>query len=417
MARASSRTLLPLDTFAKIMGMHPLHFNGVQVDTIAPATTCGSPIMQYAWQATDAISREDIAIAIADAEARIAQYTRFKLLPTFEADERHPWPRGATPEAFGGWSYGARGQGAAVKTNYGHLVSGGIEGVLALALNAPVVYTDTDGDGFSETATIAVSLPTSVTDPNEIAVFYPGESADREWEIRPLVVSVSGGVATIRARREQFVNPGFLESYGVRSVDGLDPASFLATVDVYRMYHDPSQQVQFLWEGPSAGMCGCSQGGCQTCFLSAQFGCTLVRDYRTGLISASPAVWNSATYGYEGAGLAIGRAPDRVRLWYRAGYRDATTRRPMVEMDPRWQRAVAYYAASMLARPMCQCENVSALVSHLQVDLSKSVASQGAGENYRTSNEMLDNPFGTTRGAVEAWKVFRREAIGEAVLL
>lgn len=411
MARATSRTLLSLDAFAKIMGMHPLHFNGVEVQDLAPATTCGSPLTQYAWQSANAVAREDIANAIADAEARIAQYTHFKLAPTFEVDERHRWARSGG--VVGPWG---RPTNPSVKTDYGHLIAGGVEGKTLIAGAAAVTYTDTDGDGYSETATVVAN--TTVTDANEIALFYPGESADRAWEIRPITVAISGGVVTIRTRREQMVNPGLLEGFSGRSVDGLDSAQFLANADVYRMWHDPSQQVQFLWEGPNWGMCGCGVSTCQTCLLTAQFGCTTVKDYRIGLIGASSATWNSVTSAYESAPAAVWRPPDRVRLWYRAGYRNQTgAKRPMVDMDPRWQRAVAYFATALLARPMCMCENVTAAVSHWQNDLAKSVASQGAGENFRLDSALLGNPFGTTRGGIYAWNVFRREAIGDAVQL
>lgn len=413
MARANDRTLLPLDTWARIMGMHPLHFNGVQVQDLAPATTCGSPIMQYAWQTANGVAREDIANAIADAEARIAQYTRFKLLPTFEADERHQWP-GGMPPIQSAWNR-SWSNAPSIKLDYGNLIAGGVEGRTLSNANAPITYTDADADGYAETATVTVI--TSISDINEIALFYPNEDGDPAWEIRPINVSILNGVATIRFRREQCVNPGLLEGFGGRSVDGLDSAMFLTAADVYRVWHDPRQQIQFLWANPSWGGCGCATATCATCFLGAQFGCTVVDDYRTGMISASSSAWNSTTETYEPAALAYNRAPDRVRVWYRAGHRNQASKRPFVDMDSRWARAVAYLATSLLTRPMCQCENVTSAVSHWQDDLAKSVASQGAAENYNLDRDLLGNPFGTTRGGIYAWQVFRRESIGEAVLL
>lgn len=417
MARADVRTLLPLDVFAKIMGIHPLHFNGVFVQDLANVTTCGQPLMQYGWQSANAVSRDDIAQAIADAEDRIAQYTHFKLAPTWEIDERHEWPRGVMPIAWRGsgpWPVGI-GRGPAIKTDWGHLVAGGIEGRTPLGLGTPLVYADTDSDGYFETA--VTSVATTITDINEIAAYYPGEGADPAWEIRPIHVSIAGGVATLQMRREQLVNPGILEGFGGRATDGSDDTMFLTNVDVYRVFHDPQQQVQMLWEGPNQGGCGCAQSTCQTCFLSAQFGCTLVRSYRTGLITASPANWNSTTQGYEGATLSMGGAPDRVRLWYRAGYRDQTQKRPIHDMKPQWARAVAYMATALLARPLCACQNVTAQVEHWMDDLAKSESDQSTSQNYRLDTRVLANPFGTTRGALYAWRMFQRESIGEAVTL
>lgn len=415
MARASTRTLLSLDDWAKIMGFHPLHFNGIQVPGLAPANICGQPIMQYAWQQVDGVSREDIAEAIAEAESRIAFYTRFKLLPTYEIDERHQWTRPAQADLFSSWMLGVGGQGATVRTDWGHVISGGIEGFTPILAGAGVAYADLDGDGYKETATVTVT--TTVTDPNEITVIYPNELGDRAWEIRPIRVTISGGVATITMRREQLLNPGLMESLSsTRAIDGGDDSAFSTTVDVYRSYIDPSQQVQFLWEN-TFGSCGCDSSTCSTCYLSAQFGCTVVRDYRTGLLVPSSAVWNATTQNYEATVLSVPRAPDRVRLWYRAGWRDQSRTRSSVEMDPRYARAVAYFATSILARPMCACSNVTAAVEYWQEDLAKTKFGQASSENYQIDRSLLSNPFGTTRGAVYAWRLFSRQAIGEAVLV
>lgn len=414
MARASIKTLLPVDSFAKILGVHPLHFNGVYAQDLAPATTCGQPLAQYAWQSSNAVSREDIAQAIADAEDRIAQYTRFKLAPDFVIDERRSWPRSPVPELYASRMWNARQQNSAVKTEWAHVISGGVRGSTVVQTGAGVVYTDTDGDGYKETATIAVN--TTITDPSEIRLFYPGESGAIEWEIRPIKVTFANGVATIRARREQFVNPGLIEGFSARGVDGMDDPSFLATVDVYRVFHDPSQQIQFLWESQPS-MCGCGSLSCTTCYLMAQFGCMLVRDYRTGMVTASSATWNSATQVFESSPLSVGRAPDKVRMWYRAGYRDQTQARPMLDMKPAWARAVTYFATALLNRPMCSCQNLQAQMEYWQDDMSKIQVSQSTSENFQVDRSLLSNPFGMSRGAIHAWRTFQREAIGEAALI
>jgi hypothetical protein len=397
------------------MGFHPLHFNGVEVFDLAPATTCASPLMQHPWQVNNGIAREDIAVAIADAEARISQYLRFKLLPTFEIDERKAWPRPHGADMFATGVMNIRGQPSAIKTDWGYLLSGGIQGQSLVSASAPITYTDTDSDGYAETATVTVV--TSVTDPDELTVFYPGESGDLAWEIRPIAASITSGVATIRFRREQAVNPGLLEGFGGRSAVGTDDTLFLTAVDVYRMYLDPQQQVQFLWEnGGGATACGCSNGGCQICYLGTQFGCASVREYRSGMISAVPAEWDAATSQFVSASSAVGRAPDKVRLWYRAGWLDRTQRRPYVTMDPTWARAVSYMATSLLSRPMCSCQNVTAQVEYWQTDMALIKVSGGASENFQMDRAMLGNPLGTTRGAVAAWRLIRDKAVGEAVL-
>ncbi len=36
MARATAKTLLPLDTWARLMGVNPLHFNGARLPGVDP---------------------------------------------------------------------------------------------------------------------------------------------------------------------------------------------------------------------------------------------------------------------------------------------------------------------------------------------------------------------------------------------
>jgi len=419
MSRASTITQLPLDRFFYYMGVNPVHANGIEIqaNNIAPATTCGQPLMQYPWQSVGAVSREDVAIAIATAEQRISQYTRFKLLPDFEADERHPWPRPYPPELFAGSMMNMRNHPSAIVTNWTHLISGGIQALTLIGNSVGITYTDTDGDGYKESAQVSAALPANVTDPDEIRLFYPGENGDAAWEIRPIVVTITGGTVVVQFKREQAVTPGNMEALTAkRAVDGMDDSKFLTTADIYRLYNDPQQQVQFLWENQPA-MCGCSTDGCQVCYMGSQFGCASARDHRRGLLSAVPATWDASAGAFVNAVAAVGRAPDRVRLWYRAGYRWLNNLRPTAVMDPRWERAVAYFAASLLGKPMCECQNVTAQVEYWQTDTALIKVSGSSSENFRISPKILDNPFGTTRGAIFAWNTFRQEAIGEAVVV
>ncbi len=373
--------------------------------------------MQFDWQTSDGVSREAIAVAIQDAEMRITQYLGFKPLPIFEVDERHEIPRPHPPELFARFARDPSGLGSSVKLDYGHVVAGGIERRDAIALNQAVVYSDGDGDGYKETATLTFS--TSVVDPNEIALFFTGQLGAAEWEIRPITVTIAAGVATIVTRREQLVNPTLLVGFSGNAIDGDVDANFMPNLDVYRVWHDPSQQVQFLWEGALFGgflsTCGsCGDPTCATCYLSAQFGCTLVRNYRLGLITSQPAVWNSTTNAYESSPYAVNRAPDRCRYWYRAGYRNQRAKRPFVDMDPRWERAIALLAATMLERPICGCPNVENITRYWRDDLAATHTDREGGDTYQFPAKFLNNPLGTTRGALQAWRIIRNEGIGEA---
>ncbi len=421
MARAETLTKLSLDRWAQIIGISPLHFNGVFVNT---PTVCSQPWMQFPHQAVDRVSREDVAYAIAQAEADLEHFLGYRLLPGWEVDEWNPTVRPWKPENFNLSVTGVRGLGQTVRAKWGMMVSGGIRAQEVIQAGAAVTYSDNDGDGYSETATVTIAA--SVSDVCEYAVFFPAAgpvttAGAQEWEIRPRQVVISGGLATITLRREQLVLPQLqsdlvppADDSHLRGVDGADNANFLTTVDIYRVYNDPQRQVQFLWE-PGAGGCpSCDGTGCPACSYSAQEGCLLARsDPRLSIMAFEPASWNATTLQFDSAAWAVGRQPDLVRLWYYAGLRDRSLSCPTLQMDREWERIVAYYAAALLDRPVCECNNVHAWVEHWRRDLAIS-----GEEGLEISRRDLDNPFGTRRGMVNAWRRATRDgaAIGSVAL-
>lgn len=404
-------TLLPIYQFAKVLGLHPLHVMGVDANIgSAQNRVCVSPIKQYSWQDSDGVSREELSWAILEAEADLARELGYWPAPKWIDVERVE-----IEQPGAGWyrsMYDIRGDLFSVKTQYGELISGGTEGKSLIDDAVAVVYSDADSDGYAETATITVS--TSVTDPEEIAVYYPGLSGDDEWEVRPINVSISGGTATITCRREQLVLKSLLESLNpATAIDGLTNGNFLTTVDVYRKYHDPSTQVQLVWRG--LGDCwSCSGDGCASCGLTVQTGCTTIKDKKLGLITISPAAWDgdeeSFTYEYPSV---CSRRPDYVRLWYRSGYRDMSLSRPNITVAREWQLAIAKLAISKLDRLICSCKGVSDVQSHWSADLRRSASSRGGSSVYKATNyELENNPFGTTVAAMDVWRLVRRKALG-----
>lgn len=413
MARANTRTLLPLDQFASILGLHPLHFNQVEMPNLAPATTCGQPMVQWGWQSAAAVGREEVAECIARAEDTIARELGYNVMPTWEADEYAHFIDPANRELWSQSPINLRGRWSALKTNRGYVQSGGIEAKTLIDDAVAIVYTDTNSDGYFETATITVA--TTVLLPEEIAIYYPGKSGSSLWEIRPITVTITGGVATIVCRREQLVIEAAMESFNPRSVIGTDAASFLTTVDVYRHWNDPSTQVSFLW-GPYANACGCSSGDCETCTSDTQTGCMSVRDSRRGLVGTSPADWNTTDLVFNSAAFTVFHSPDRARLWYRAGWKDNRNALPNIQMDRDWAVIVARLAVSYMDRVICSCQNVTSLFQRWNEDLAHNVSSPQASSSFRYPQRLFENPIGTTRAAIEAWRKIQRERLGEGVV-
>ncbi len=423
MALSAIRTQLPLDRWAEILGINPLHFNQVTDDAV-PNTVCSRVWKQWAWQESDQVSRLDAALAISQAEQVIITHLGYNLVPEWTIDERVRATQPGIPEVLNVGGLNVRGFNMTTKTEKGHIISGGIEGKTLIEAGAIITFLDQDGDGYFETARVTV---TSSVDPDEIAVYYPGEDGADEWEIRPLnnplthlrrVVDIGGGLINIIFAREQVVDPLILSDFNPGPADGSAPGDFLATVDVFRHFNDPQQQVTLLW-APHGQFCDCGTTTCVVCAHSTQTGCLLANDFRTGRFHYRPAAFNATTGVFDAASFIISRNPDNLRLFYYSGFQDRNKIAPRVEMADDLARAITYLSLTYLTRELCDCNNVEQLAKAMREDLSMTWSTQNDSRNFSLSPSDLANPFGTMRGSLYAWRFAnqRGRAIGEAVVL
>lgn len=397
MARANTYTWLSLDRFAEILGLHPFHFNGFTSDLIVSQSYCGDMWYQYDWMHADRTSRESIAMAIKQAEDKISEFVGFNLIPDWEVDERQRTVRPISPELFGG-GYQPRWTAKSVTVDKGWIISGGLKGKTLIDDGVAITRSDEDGDGYKEKCVVTVA--TTVTDVNEIRIYFPGYDGADEWEIRPLKsVEISGGIATIEFRSWQIPLPDYWESMVLAPIDADDDANYITTCDVYRVYIDPSQMVQFLWEG-IPNTCGCGDGDCAECAKSSQYGCLSVRNERLGFFMYRPATWDEDTGQYLSDEWTTSREPEILHLWYCAGWRNKKLPRSFVNMDYYWETAVAYYAASLLERPICGCNNAAEFVKSWMEDLAR----VGTDHSWQITSSQQDNTFGSRRGAIYAFQ-------------
>lgn len=436
MARAETITQLPLDEWARIFGIHPLHFNGVKQPSNDPGgAICSKVWPQYAWQASDQVSREDIAVAISEAEAQVEEMLGYHLTPRWDYDEWQATMRAYRPELAVLNNGDVRGMHRIIVLGNSYFISGGIEAVLSLDEPA-VVYSDADGDGYKETATATMSIAANY-DPAEVEVHLTSAvgTYDEGTRIRPVRVHVTdngNGTFTyvFTCRREQLVlwnKLSVLPSPTLLAVDGADDANFAATVEIWRHYNDPSTQAVLMWE--SAGDCSsCNGAGCGACLYATQSACLVARqDPKMSVVAYSPANWDAASQSFVPLNCwPIGRDPDVVRAYYRSGWtagsgtggRAPLAARPSEsypKMDPHWARIVAQFAASKLDREVCDCAS-SAQLDYWSQDLAY-VGGATQLATFSISPSDLDNPFGTRRGAVMAWKAIQSPAVGKAVLI
>lgn len=418
MTRASTYTLLSLDRYAGIVGITPAHFAGGVSGTVFPLTNrCSDVWAQYSWQASDAVSREDLALEIANAEQDIANVIGWWPAPTWIAQEVHDYPRHHRPEVYALGGVNVRGGRKSVTAKYAKVISPGRRAVTFVAspsvAGGAVVFSDDDGDGFDETVTVTAA--TTLTDECELHVYFTGQGGAQEEEIRPArSQAIAGGVFTAVFWSWQFLDPDLwdqIPTNDYNAIDLDDPASYVAAVDVYQEYTDTtSASAQFYWEPqPSlttSSICSvCLGTGCAACQLTEQDGCVHIRDAERGVLVPTPATYDRESGAWATVQYSICRDPDQVKVWYYAGDLSNENRRG-IACDPLsnwWAQTIAMLATARLERPFCNCGPATALAMQWRKDMAF------VGEtSHNLPYALFDNPFGTRYGEIRAWQRISR---------
>ena len=409
--------LLPIYTWLEILGFHPWHSAGIAgTGDLAITTGCDTLMRRYEWQNSDAAGTKAIEQAIETAEAKLTQYLGYSPAPHYVV-ETLAWPRIGTP-------YGADGRWLTMQTTEGEIRAVGVESLTAISVAAIVTYSDEDGDGIQDTFTI--SAASTLTDASQVAVYF--SLADRfngfgattaigdRWRLQPITITISGGTITVKGPKQLCVKPLKYEGVVNIGANGLDPATaanFVTTLDLYQRSTatdgntvDTSQAV-VTWETRPCHGWACCCDGCVAASYSgsiADVAATAqavarvgIRDARRGLITPAAELYDSAGQTWSSNSCCGGEAPDRVTVRYLAGCplgSDGLMQEP-------FRTIVARLAAAELARPVCGCDSANRELYYWQFDLSQTARGD---ELFGISQENLNNPLGTRRGHVQAWK-------------
>lgn len=382
--RVSVETLLPLQTWAEIMGVSPWEMGQVGFGFPVPnLAQCEHIFFQYAWQ-QDFLSREEVASAISKAEEAIAEELNYWPAPKWITNEVQLYPRPAKRQWYGAGGT-PRGQYKAVQLNWGKVQGAGILARTSIG-TAAVVLSDKDGDGINDTFT--VSIATAVTDTAEIGIYFKsadrnGEAIDETWRIRPITVSISGGTATITGHPALLVIPDLTTTTDPQILDVTDNI-YVTEVEVYRVYRDTTateanqNQGSALWE---------TQPGCDgiDCVEAASPICVGYRNAEMGQVLVD--------YHLDGICPPRGYEPDRVRVSYLAG-------EPLVngKMARHMAEAVAYLATSLLPVDKCGCERSARIIAYW-----RALPNEGESNRPITSEEVNNIPWEPRRGGLYAW--------------
>lgn len=420
-AQPLTRTLLSGGRYAKIMGINPAHFAGGFGQSIFPVE-CEDVWPRHSWQSSDRLSHEELFNTIYGVEEDIASILGYYPAPKWIAKEMHRYPTHYRNEAFG-FGLNTRGMYKSVIAKHGKFIQAGQRAVssigTATTTGGSLAYTDEDGDGQVDTATI--TLATSLTDECEVNTYFANKNGDPEWEIRPArSKSIASGNVTLVYDSWLFIDPDTLSAYptstGFRGVDITTIANYVTSVDVYREYTDFTQQsVEFSWEPKPSNLLfttfctSCGGAGCITCQNTTQEGCLHIRDVVGGLLVPVPATYSDADSRWNEQAWTECREPDTVKIWYYAGdlserflRGDDCDRLPL-----HFAQAIAWAATARLERPPCGCQNVRSMFAALRRDLAFVGSGEGEG-SYNISFDELDNPMGTRQGEIMAWRRIRK---------
>ncbi len=327
-----------LPRYAQMIHYTECSFFGVVRDT-TPAR-CRS-----IWVKTE---RDLIRKYLAEAQEELEQVINYPLAPTWITDEQH---RYSFP----------------VLTRWGLVIEAGVRGKTTISADEAVNHA-------ADPAVIG-PVATTVTDEDEIKVYYPASLVEDEIEIHPSDIDISGGNVTIYVPKCRMVHPDVVDNPRA-GIDYADNSNFLALVDVARVYNDPSTQGELVYPH---GTTGCSCGD------ETRDACIYVRNGRIGELDLLRATYSGGAW--SAASSSCFCTPSNVRVNYRAGM-DPLTRQA--------EDAIVRLAHSKMPEEPCACEPVRGLWER----------DRNVPEVF--TRERLNCPFGLSDGAWTAWTFAQR---------
>lgn len=353
-----------------------------------PSTTfpaCDKPMFSYQWQ-QNYLSRAEFALAIQEAERRIADQLHYWTYPHYAYNELQNYPHPANAQIWGGGA-NTRKQWKSTRLNYSKIISPGLFTRTLIDAAIAITRVDTDGDGVFETFTATVTgLPTGTT-ADQVALYI--NAADRvgndisdgeQWRIRPIYVTVTGTTATIRGHSCLLVKPTLYEGYDNTGLTVTLATNYLDTLGAYRVWIDPATQGIATWEAINC----CNESGV------TQWPITITnRQAERGFVGID---WSQAD-------CSTNYDPDLVYVNYLSGV-------PLVNgfVQQELGKAVAMYATALLPSLPCGCDRAQLIITHWREPIYSSQANE---QPAYAPADTGTNTFGVERGAVYAWRAIQ----------
>ncbi len=395
MARADTVTLMGLDRYAALMGLALLQFNQATIQlpsglTVFPIQSrCNDLWFQHPWQSPDYVSRDELATELQSAEEDLISVLQWSPAPHW-VTKVVPFPRTHWDARLRQISLAA--QPVDIKLGERFLIAGGQRAATLLESGVAVVFSDADGDGFAERATISVA--TTITETTELQVFFTGHNGAKEWQIRdPISVTANGTTATFIFNSWQLLNPDLWDVFPTSEqvdtsviLDGTQ-ASLVSVVDVYRVYNNTTTtSCEFIW--PS------TKGGVDSLGLTTQTGIVEVLDSVRGYIRIFPATYNATTASWSRSSWSKTYLPQSVRLWYYAGKQDSSR---YDQLSNYWAYTIMLLTTARLNKTLSSCDPIRNRAERLQTDLLTT-------PRIVVPFDVYANPFGMRIGEIMTYR-------------
>jgi len=306
--------------------------------------------MSTAYYIFNKFQRDTIAFYLAEAQREIENELNFFIMPKWVGEDQDD------PFYQDEQSYTCP-----ISTRWGHLIEAGIRATQDISAGEAIDHT-------TDPAVIGpVVLPAGVTEVSEIHVYHPGT----ECEIPPSSIEISGGAVTIEIPRARLVlydaqdNPEAGWDYDDTSITG----PFEQTVDVIRVYNDPSTQAHLVKYND--------------CGEDTHDACINIQRKKIGQIIVSYASYSGGAWSISSNCSSFYGLYDRVRLNYYCG---------LPTLDKQMVDAVIRLAHSKMHDQPCESEYAQGLwVRDCRVPGT-------------VSRERLNCPFGLGDGAWSAYQ-------------
>jgi len=279
---------------------------------------------------------------------------------------------------------GAPFQRQHLQTRFCNMIELGKRATSVIQSGASVGYSDPNSVGVADLATVTVT--TTVTNPDEIRLYYQVSDgsptvADPRYEIEPVQVLISGGVATITAHRANFVKPTQWKREYIANdpnfnspnvIDTADPNGFVTKVDVIRVYTDTSANINLY-----------STDG------------TLLQSYTGEIINPRLSIFR---LGDLCAGNAWCEYPQRVVVNYKAGSATSNGR-----IDNELFEACAAYAAGSMGTQLTKMSYWA--LEQFNNWRKLMVDTVGGNIIPAATKRQMGSGYGVRVGQVKAWEI------------